>query len=78
MRIKHRRGYTIALLVLSLILFGVEAGLWTKPTMHARSETDKANILGASQPNELPAIAGILLLVAAAVVASIPQSRSHG
>jgi hypothetical protein len=77
MRMKHKRGFSIALFVLALIFYGVQAGIWTKSTIHARSETDKANILGAHQPNEIPAIAGTLLLVAAAVVASIPQSRGH-
>jgi hypothetical protein len=68
-----KKRISIALFVLSLILFAYEATIWTKFTANARSETDKQNILGQRQPNEIPAIAGIVLLLTAAVVASTPS-----
>jgi hypothetical protein len=74
---RHKKRNTIALLVISMILFAFEAGIWARSTIHARSETDKQNILGRHQPNELPAIAGIFLLIAAAVVAATPPSRDR-
>jgi hypothetical protein len=75
MRDKKRNA--IALLVISLILFAFEAGIWARSTSHARSETDKQNILGRHQPTEIPAIAGASLLIIAAVVASTPKSRNR-
>lgn len=71
---RHRKGKVIALLAISLVLFAFEAGIWARSTIHARSETDKQNIQGHHQPNEIPAIAGAFLLIAAAVVAATPQS----
>jgi hypothetical protein len=74
---RHKKRNAIALLVISLILFAFEAGIWARSTIHARSETDKQNIQGHHQPNEIPAIAGAFLLIAAAVVAATPQSRDR-
>jgi hypothetical protein len=68
-----KKRTAIALFVLSLILFAYEAALWVKPVSNARTETDKQNILGHRQPNEIPAVAGIVLLITAAVVASTPS-----
>ncbi len=73
---RHKKRNAIALLVISLILFAFEAGIWARSTIHARSETDKQNIQS-HQPNEIPAIAGAFLLIAAAVVAATPQSRDR-
>jgi hypothetical protein len=72
---RHRKRNAIALLVISLILFAFEAGIWARSTLNAGSETDKQNILGHHQPTEIPAIAGTALLIIAAVVAATPQSR---
>jgi hypothetical protein len=74
---RHKKRNAIALLVISLILFALEAGIWARSTSHARSETDKQNILGQHQPSEIPAIASGFLLVAAAIVASTPKSRDR-
>jgi hypothetical protein len=68
-----KKRISIALLVLSLFFFAYEAAIWVKSVSSARSETDKQNILGRHQPNEIPAIAGIVLLLTAAVVASTPN-----
>jgi hypothetical protein len=68
-----KKRISIALLILSLFFFGYEAAIWVKSTANARTETDKQNILGHRQPNEIPAIAGIVLLLTAAVVASTPN-----
>ena len=73
--ISHTRNENaIALLVLALLCYALQAGLWVRPTTQAHSETDKANILEQRQPNEIPAVMGTVLLIAAAVVASVPQS----
>jgi len=69
---RHRKRNVIGLLVISLILFAVEAGIWVRSTSHARSETDKQNILGQHAPSEIPAIAGIVLLTTAVIIGSIP------
>jgi hypothetical protein len=74
---RHRKGISIAILVAGLILIGVEIGLWTKTIAPARTETDKQNIEGHHPPNEIPAIAGMCLLVTAAVIASIPTKIRH-
>ncbi len=68
----QRKRPSVALLVLSLLLFGVQAGLWAHSTAHARTETDKQNLMGKNPPTEVPGAAGMLLLVAAAVIASRP------
>jgi hypothetical protein len=70
---QNRKGISIGLLVLALVLLGVQAGVWVKATSAARTETDKQNILGRHQPNETAGIVGLILLVGAAVVASTPQ-----
>jgi hypothetical protein len=74
---RHKKRNAIALLVISLILFSFEAGIWARSTMHARSETDKQNILGHHQPTEIPAIAGMFLLIIAGIVAATPPSRDR-
>ena len=55
---RHRKRNAIALLVVALILFAFEAGIWARSTIQARSETDKQNIQGHHRPNEIPPIAG--------------------
>ena len=74
---RHRKAISIATLVAALILFAIEIGLWTKTIAPAHTETDKQNIEERNPPNELPAIAGMCLLVAAAVIASIPTKVRH-
>jgi hypothetical protein len=75
--LRHKKGITIALFALSLVLFAIQAGIWIQSTSHARTETDKQNIVGHHQPNEFAAVAGTLLLVGAAVIASIPPRPKH-
>jgi hypothetical protein len=77
MRLKKKRLNVIALIVFSLVLCALQAGIWARSTMHARSETDKANIESQHPPSEIAGIAGIFLLTAAGVIASIPRSRHH-
>jgi hypothetical protein len=74
---RHRKAFSIATLVAALILFAIEIGMWVKTVSPARTETDKQNIEGHNPPNEIPAIAGMCLLVAAAVIASIPTKIRH-
>jgi hypothetical protein len=77
MRLHHRKRNVIGLLVLALILYGLEAGIWTRSISSAHSESDKVNIQGSHPPTEIPAIAATLVLLTAAVLASIPLSRGH-
>jgi hypothetical protein len=69
-----RKRTAIGLFILSLVLFVVQAVIWARSTSHARSETDKQNIIGQHQPDEIPGLAGMGLLVLAAVIVSIPLS----
>jgi hypothetical protein len=73
----HRKTIAIALLVISLILFAFQAGIWAKSEAHARTETDMQNIQS-HPPTEIPGLIGAFLLLAAAFVAAKPSSRdSH-
>ena len=69
---RHKKGIAIAVFVLSLFLFAVQGALWVRSTAHAHSETDKQNIEVQHPPNEIPGIAATLILIAAAVIASVP------
>jgi hypothetical protein len=77
MRLHHRKRNVIGLLVLALVLYGLEAGIWTRSVSNTRSETDKVNIQGSHPPTEIPAIAATLVLLTAVIVASIPLSGGH-
>jgi len=74
---RHRKALSIATLIAALVLFGIEIGMWIKAVAPAHTETDKQNIEGHNPPNEIPAIAGMCLLVTAAVIASIPTKVRH-
>lgn len=74
---RHRKALSIATLIAALVLFGIEIGMWVKTVGPAHTETDKQNIEGHNPPNEIPAIAGMCLLVTAAVIASIPTRARH-
>jgi hypothetical protein len=71
-----RKRTAIALFIASLVLFVAQAVIWGRSAPHARSETDKQNIVGHHQPDEIPGLAGMCLLVVAAVIVSIPLSSS--
>jgi hypothetical protein len=71
-----RKRTAIALFILSLVLFVAQAVIWARSAPHARSETDKQNVIGGHQPDEIPGVAGMCLLVLAAVIVSIPLSSS--
>jgi len=77
MRFKKKRTNLIALIIFSLVLCAIQAGVWARSTIHARSETDKANIESQHPPSEIAGIAGVFVLTAAGVIASIPRSRNH-
>lgn len=70
---RYQKRIAIGLLVLSLIVVLVQAGIWTKAVSHAHSETDKQNIEGHQPPNEMPGVTATFLLIAAGVMASIPR-----
>ena len=69
---RHRKAFSIGIFVAALVLFAIEIGMWVETVGPAHTETDKQNIEGHHRPNEIPAIAGMCLLVTAAVIASIP------
>jgi hypothetical protein len=71
-----RKRTAIGLFILALALFVAQAVIWGRSAPHARSETDKQNIIGQHQPDEIPGVAGMCLLVVAAVIVSIPLSSS--
>jgi hypothetical protein len=71
-----RKRTAIALFIASLVLFVAQAVIWGRSAPDARSETDKQNIVGHHQPDEIPGLAGMCLLVVAAVIVSIPLSSS--
>ncbi len=74
---RKRKQIAIALFVVAIFLFGIQAGIWAKSTSQARSETDKQNIEQRHPPNELAGVAGIFLLIAAGVVASMPKHNHN-
>ena len=75
---RHKKGIAIAVLVLSLLLFALQGLLWVRSTAHAHSESDKQNIEIQHPPNEIPGIAATLILIAAAVIASVPpRATAH-
>jgi hypothetical protein len=77
MRLKNKKRNVIALLILSLILCGIQAGIWARSTIYAHSETDKTNIESQHPPNEIAGIVGLVLLFTTGVIASIPTSRDY-
>jgi len=62
-RLKLTYAGGIVLMVISLGLFAVQAGVWARATAHAKSETVLQNKLGSHHPNETAGLAGMLLLV---------------
>jgi hypothetical protein len=62
-RLKLTYAGAIVLVVVSLGLFAVQAGIWAKATAHAKSETVTQNKLGSHRPSEIAGLAGMLLLV---------------
>jgi hypothetical protein len=69
----HRKRNAIAVFVMSLLLFAIQAGLWVRATRHTQSETDKQNREQQHPPSEIPGILGMTLLVAAGVIAGVPR-----
>jgi Na+(H+)/acetate symporter ActP len=65
------------MLVVAVVLWIVQAGIWAKTISHTHSETDKQNVEIQHQPNEIPGVAGFCLMILAAVIASIPQSGAQ-
>jgi hypothetical protein len=66
MRTAKRRA--IVLIALALVLFGLQAGVWKRSIAHDHSETAKQNSESQHPPTEIPAVAGICLLLAAGAV----------
>jgi hypothetical protein len=73
---KHKKRIVYALFVISLILFAGEAGIWWGTASRAHNETEKQRIEILHPPNEMPGLVGTCFLLAAAVLASMPQRHS--
>src|SRR4051812_50057435 len=52
----------IILVVISLALIAVQAGIWAKATSHSRSETQTENRINPHHPSEIAGVSGLLLL----------------
>jgi len=66
------KNIVIAVFILSLFFYAVQAVLWIHSTTHAHNETDKQNIEQSHPPSYTPAILATTLLVLAAALASVP------
>ena len=73
---RHKKQLAIGVFLLAVALYVLQALLWTHTVAHARSETDKQNIEGTHPPSEIPGLAATILLVAAGIIASVPQHTS--
>jgi hypothetical protein len=74
---KHKKRIVYTLFVISLVLFAVEAGIWRRTASRAHNETEKQRIEILHPPNEIPGLVGTCFLLAAAVLASMPQHSSR-
>ena len=72
-----KKPVAVALLLMSLVLFAVQGAIWARSTAHTRSETDKQNVESRRPPSEVSGIAGVCLLIAAGVLASVPRRRTQ-
>ena len=66
----------VTLVVVSLVLIILQAGLWVAATAHVRSQTDEANRIIAHSPTEIPAVAGFTLLVVAGLLVILRSADS--
>ena len=66
MRLAKRRA--ILFIFIALVLFALQAGLWSHSVAHDHSETDKQDSENRHPPTEIPGLAGICLLLAAGAV----------
>lgn len=73
MRVSKR--IVIAVFILSLFFYAVQAVIWVHSTTYAHNETDKQIIEESHPPSYTPAILASGLLVIAAALASIPAKR---
>jgi hypothetical protein len=76
MSFKNRRAFGIALVVISLVLMAIQAGLWRHSTHQASSETQKIDIESEHSPTEVPGVAGFTLLIVAGALVSYPGSMA--
>jgi cell division protein FtsX len=70
---RYKKRIAIILFMVSLVLFGLQAGIWARSSSHARSETDQQNIVIKHPPSEAAGIVALVLLLGAMVVAATPQ-----
>jgi len=72
---RFSKRVVIAVFILSLFFYSVQAVIWVRSTAHARSETDKQITEQTHPPSAIPSIVATGLLVIAAALASIPTKR---
>jgi hypothetical protein len=70
---RHNKGITMALLVVAVVLFVLQGGIWARSQSHARTETNQQNLVIQHPPSEMPGLIGMGLLLVAMIVASTPQ-----
>lgn len=74
MRSKKRKA--IVLTVVALVLCVLQAGIWVRAAEHVRTPTALQNKEGQHPSTDIPGVAGLCLLIAAVVVASLPPSET--
>ncbi|MGB8659355.1 MAG: hypothetical protein WCD34_02960 [Candidatus Acidiferrum sp.] len=75
MRLAKRRA--ILLIFVALVLFALQAGLWSHSVAQDHSETDKQDSENQHPPTEIPGLAGFCLLIAAGAVVIMGPSYSE-
>jgi hypothetical protein len=58
----------MVLILLALVLFALQAGVWSRSIARDHSETAKQDSESQHPPTEIPGVAGICLLLAASAV----------
>lgn len=69
------KNIVIAVFLVSLFFYGLQAVIWARSTAHARNETDKQIVEESHPPSYMPSLVATGLLIIAATLASIPAKR---
>jgi hypothetical protein len=74
---RNKNQKTIVLTAVALVLCVLQAGIWIRATEHARTLTALQNKEGQQPSTDIPGVAGLCLLIAAGVVASMPSPETR-
>lgn len=66
------KRHAVVLILVALVLFALQAGVWSRSVVHDYSETAKQNSESQHPPSEIPGVAGICLLLAAGALVVRP------